>query len=815
MLLHELLGRLLKLDGVQSIDQVEWSLAAGWAQVHPTRVVWLCLLAAAGTALFYHRWQPRRSARLRWGLTLLRTSALSLLIVCLADPVLLVRLSQAQRPWLWLLFDGTDSMSIRDEYPAAEAQRLAEATGLGAADRSSAAERPTRAELVQGFLRKQEGNLPRELARSFRLRAFELSPPGAVRELGAGAEAGEVDPERWASELSTEGQVTPLGRAFEELALRRPPGQLAGLLVFSDFDQNSGPTPLAAAQRLGTPLFTVGVGARTATDVSLALQAPLLLKKGERSTLMVTVQGSDTGTATIPVRLTARRMSDGGPNTGGEEPLLIGSQSVTLGNGEQAAEFSWVPTETGRYILSAQADALAGELVTENNRAEREVAVRDDFIRVLYVEYEPTWEWRFIKEVFHRDKLVGMRGFRTFLRSADNRVRQTNELFAPQLTPRRAEFFANDVIFLGDMPAGVLTSRFCEMTEEFVGKFGGGLVVLGGPHFGPGQLASTGLAKMLPVEIDRSAKARDKTPFRLQLTPESAAYDFMKLGGDDQENTRAWNNLGLLPWYQPVTRLHPLATSLAVHPHDLCADGRTPQPLIAVRRYGKGEVVYLGFNETWRLRRKYGELYYRQFWGQMIHRLGLSHALGSQKRFVVRTDRQHYQPDDKVLLTVEAFDANFEPLTEEDLPERALAAEWSLPTTGGGPADPQPLRLPQLREGVFEVSFPATLAGEHKVTVHDPVTGDRIETLFQVASVSLERRSAVRNVPLQEQLARETGGASYDLTTVSQFSREFQPEVRRERTLKVISLWDTWLSWGLVVGLLLGEWTLRKRVYLP
>jgi len=90
-------------------------------------------------------------------------------------------------------------------------------------------------------------------------------------------------------------------------------------------------------------------------------------------------------------------------------------------------------------------------------------------------------------------------------------------------------------------------------------------------------------------------------------------------------------------------------------------------------------VIYLGFNESWRLRRKYGELYYRQFWGQMIHRLGLSHALGSQKRFVVRTDRQKYQPDDKVLLSVEAYNANYEPLTEEDVPNRTLSAELTSP----------------------------------------------------------------------------------------------------------------------------------------
>ena len=78
-----------------------------------------------------------------------------------------------------------------------------------------------------------------------------------------------------------------------------------------------------------------------------------------------------------------------------------------------------------------------------------------------------------------------------------------------------------------------------------------------------------------------------------------------------------------------------------------------------------------------------GETYYRQFWGQMIHRLGLSHALGEQKRFVVRTDDQHYQADEKVTVTVEAYDANFEPLTQDKLPLHKLEAELIVPRRDG------------------------------------------------------------------------------------------------------------------------------------
>jgi hypothetical protein len=62
--------------------------------------------------------------------------------------------------------------------------------------------------------------------------------------------------------------------------------------------------------------------------------------------------------------------------------------------------------------------------------------------------------------------------FRTFLRSADPKVRQSNELFLPTLTPAR-ELFANDVIFLGDAFVGA-RDEVLRNDARLVSKFGGG-----------------------------------------------------------------------------------------------------------------------------------------------------------------------------------------------------------------------------------------------------------------------------------------------------------------------------------------------------
>jgi hypothetical protein len=344
--------------------------------------------------------------------------------------------------------------------------------------------------------------------------------------------------------------------------------------------------------------------------------------------------------------------------------------------------------------------------------------------------------------------------------------------------------------------------------------------VIAGNRFGPGQLFGTPLADMLPVVLDGGERPVEKKPFEMQLSADAGLVDFMQLGEDDADNRKAWANLGPLPWYQPVARPHPQATVLAVHPTDTCVDGKTRQPIIAIRRYGRGQVVYVGTNETWRLRRNYGERYYRQFWGQMIHRLGLSHALGSQKRFVVRTDAPRYQSDDTVVVTVEAYDANFEPLSEQTLPGRKLAARLFRPQRDQAARDSdgdesEPVTLAQLRPGVFETRLPVNEGGGYRLRVADPVTQEESEVAFTVTSLSAERRSAVRNVALQNGLAAETSGRSYDLVSADAMIDDIKPAARSERSVRVFPLSMTWLCFGTGVLLMVGEWILRKRTNLP
>ncbi len=902
-------GRSLGVGDIESIERVDLVFTSPWAEGRPALVIFACAAMGVLGIWFYLRHQRGVEGASRLLLGVVRSVLLALLVTVLAEPAISLSINERPKPLLVMLFDGTDSMSLKDNLSGDEAAKLTSAATPRSDSNNVQPVDVTdekRVELIKQVIRADRDKTFAKLAEKVRIRAYLMNRIDQVRELqttppadakpkeaDADADSGEattqtvahqdggaadqtlitqwrfvggvllgvaglamvfvgigrrsmgvggvglvlligggaaltfffdredvddngvfvsdsaqrIDPRHLASQLTSDGQVTALGTALDDLGRRHRGHMLAGVVVFSDFDQNAGTAPGPAAQRLGAPVYAFGVGPREVVDLAVDLQAPLVVKKDESTSVKVKLRQSGLTGQTARVQLLARRLGSAG-GIGQTESRAIPvapPRTVNLDVAQPEVDITFTPDQTGRFMLQVKVDELPGEVLGENNTASREVMVRDESLHLFFVEYEPTWEWRFIKEVFHRDPLIGREGFRTFLRSADFNVRKTNELFIETMVRPRSEFFAHDVIFLSDIPSDMLSEHFQDMLVEYVERFGGGLVVIAGPRFGVGQLAGTKVGDMLPVVIESGLRPRIGS-FRMQLTPKAASNPFMLLGKDDNESAAAWTNMGKLQWYQPVARPHPLADVLAVHPLDRCIDNQTPQPIIAVRRYGKGEVIYVGFNETWRLRRRYGEKYYRQFWAQMIYRLGLGRALGSQKRFLPAVDRRNYQSGDKVRITVEAYNHDFEALEEKSLEARLIGEE-----PGGGTTTVTDLTIPVSRDGVvFETSMPVFAAGSYRLLVKDPITGDEEEINFTVAPVSAERRNAVRDIDTQKKLANQSGGRAYELYDLPKLVTDLQvPEVE-QHSQRNRPLWNTWIMLWVIVALMLVEWFVRK-----
>ena len=213
------------------------------------------------------------------------------------------------------------------------------------------------------------------------------------------------------------------------------------------------------------------------------------------------------------------------------------------------------------------------------------------------------------------------------------------------------------------------------------------------------------------------------------------------------------------------------------------------------------------------MRRRFGEKYYRRFWSQLIYRLGMSHALGADKRFRVTMNGQNFRPDDEVTLTVEAYDENYEPLDPKQLPSGGLEVTLQLPGEAGN-AETRELSAAFLRRGVYEARFPVFQGGSHVLTVKDPITNEIQQRRFEVVNVSAEQLRVVRDEHLQRELSEETGGVSVDLTNVNQLLSAIDASPTIEPLTRDHPLWATRLWFTLLMTLMLGEWLIRKLIHL-
>ncbi|HWA99710.1 MAG TPA: vWA domain-containing protein, partial [Pirellulales bacterium] len=281
---HELVERVAGVSSTEAIEQWKPALAAPWAQGHTGAIALVCIAIVGATTIFYLRLQqsPRRVVGLL--LAVSRGALGCLLLLMLAEPTLVLRLVRHPQPLVYLLFDGTESMKTRDPLPSDERQRWAAAADVV----SRGDESLSRIDLTKQLLTSSKVDFLRRLQAKYRLKAFLFEGPQSVRALGideSGDPADRAPP--LAAQLSTDGATTALGAALNDLASRHANSHLGAVIVFSDFDQNAGPSPLVPAQSLRVPLYAIGIGPRASVDLAVELDAPPVMKKSESASIQV------------------------------------------------------------------------------------------------------------------------------------------------------------------------------------------------------------------------------------------------------------------------------------------------------------------------------------------------------------------------------------------------------------------------------------------------------------------------------------------------------------------------------------------------
>ena len=591
-----------------------------------------------------------------------------------------------------------------------------------------------------------------------------------------------------------DGEITDLPSAAARALARFPGLYVPGIILLTDGAHNApmpADTLLDQMKQQGIPVYPVGIGAEFPRDVAVTqILGEDVIFKDERARVFISLQ--QTGYENQPVRVRLQ-MND----------RDVFQETVQLsGDREQLVPVEYEPDQTGAFTLRASVDTLPDEVTVENNVFERSVRVIDEQIRVLLVFGTPSWEYRYLAGAFERDRRIT---HDSFLLSADPRVlRARDARYVPSLPATADALNAQyDLVLLSGMDASVLPRGFVDALNVFVEEKGGGLIMLSDPRHIPYSLPGTNLEPLLPVRFDNALPMSYQDELfnpvhhtlRLELTEEGAANPLMLFSGDTRENERIWSEFPPVPRGFQHARLKPAAVALAT----FRAPGGATHPAVVFQQYGRGLVLFFGFDSTWRWRREHGNRYYGAFWGKTVQFMGLPHLLGESAQSMIFVNNENVSVGQPVPVRARISNADFSPYA---------AQEASAQVLQDGEIQTISLRALPGRPGVFEGEWVPTAPGEATLSLSERFNAAPL-TLRATRQLR-EFQDAGMNRAWLERVATETGGRFF----LPDEAEDVMSALFERRPLISLhfrkTLWDARITWLLVALLFSAEWACRR-----
>lgn len=728
-------------DAVLSYEGISW----GWA--------FFVFLILGGAIWWFYRWgAPALSRGQRLLLTGLRVALTAVFLLLLVKPVLLLTKHEPVRERLIVLVDGSQSMEIADRRVTNDdLNRAALAVGLIAPPSPIDGTPPndmgdlqnvSRAGLLRALASNEKLALWSRLQEKADLEFFRFGRDATK----LGTVADQKESESLFQKMTFGDDVTALGDSLRQVLDENRGQPVAGVFVISDGANNTGTPPAEvadAAKQDGIPLFLYGVGIVGPSDIIVReVVGPRGAFMKERAEFMVRVRAPGHTGRTVKIQLKA----DG---------KVVDEQTVKLsGDGEIEYLLGYEPQEQGEVGIEALIEPVEGEAETANNSAATKVRVLDSLVKVLYVEQEPRWDFRYLLSSLQRDQRLSLKC--VLIDGGAELADEPDSPFLKEFPKDRAELVSNEIIILGDVDPEALGDENMKLINEWVSELGGGLIFLAGPKNNPFRFAGTPLEPLLPVELDPNLSAeqqgaRSREPIPLKLTTMGEYSPLLRLSGNNLENRQIWNAFPGVRWTARVAGARPTAQAFLVDASPEHASN--PMPVIAQQSYGQGAVMYFGFDETYRWRSGIGEKYYSKIWNQIILNFSLDRQLGASARTQIRTDRPDYIVGDKVIISGKLFTQSFSPLEEATVPGTLVFTGLDADSA----EQSSELRLLQIPDqpGTYQAEFTAKEAGEFRYsTLMDP----KAVLKFRVAVPKLEQAETAMDASLLQGMADASGG---------------------------------------------------------
>ncbi len=761
---------------VEAGGQENWRLRWDWDW--PLWATMLMIAAAVAWVIaIYLRESSSAGRGMRSVLAMLRLSTIALAALMLVQPRL--EWFSLGRPRLVVVADKSASMATFDLYPGADSER-------------------SRVEAWQTLLVGGEQPLLAEWQSTYDLDVVAFDDQ--VIHLDEN-ESTLIDRLKEIKVDEQEAVGTRLGDAID-FALRELPGSPpVAVVVLTDGIGTMGQPLQQAAQqarRMRIPLHTVAIGSeRRRPDVAVEnLVVEEVVFPGDRLQVEATIRATGYEGETVDVLLRDA------------ESTVLASTTIDLPADDVTETVSLAirPSAPGRMPLELGIQPLADENDSRNNQVRQVIEVRDEKIRVLLVQNQPSYEYRALKSLLERDPAVELK---VLLQEADAEYAAVDDVALRAFPSREDELFQFDVLMVGDVDASLLPRSVWPLAERFVSQNGGGFVGIAGPRFMP--LAFRGnrsLLALLPIDLELLNPLRSQLggaqSFAIYPTALGWRTPSLQLGDTREQSQQIWAGLPKVNWLLRIDQIKPGAQVLAE-----CAEltNRQGQRLPVILRHyvGAGEVLFHATDETWRWRWRTDDRYFARYWGQVVRRLGRGRLAAGRQGVQLTADRAIYKPGEPIQLQARFRNPSSAP----------TAADGVIVQLQGRAGPPKQVALQRRlgHRGMFTTSVEQLPAGEYEAQIVRPDrAGAGDVARFAVRQPPRELARVVVNRTELREVAELTGGKFYTIDDAAQLSEQLPPP--REQTIQERppqKLWNSHFVVALLVVLLSSEWLLRRR----
>ena len=452
--------------------------------------------------------------------------------------------------------------------------------------------------------------------------------------------------------------------------------------------------------------------------------------------------------------------------------------------------------------LGVNISPLEGEVDVENNNATLRVNVVTQKNRVLILDGRPRWEFRYLKNLFERDKRWEVHTLLPQFDFNGNPLGFGARGNRPDEFPSSYERLRSyQLIIFGDLSPSYFTPQERKWLREFVQYNAGGMIFIDGhinrlsSHTGDNE----GLGPLFPVRLRGNEELRTMDLKYRPLTDDAA----IQLDTDPLQNANIW---GTFQGPRRITRAEKLRGAETLLE---AFGGGENLPAMVRWRYGAGKVLYIAADESWRWRLDVGDKFHEKFW-KATAKATMEEPFAVMDQYVaLDTGDPSYGLGERALIRVRVLAPAVVTRLEQAGLKPAAVIFRDGKQVGRIPLDPD------LNSSLYRGMTDPLQGGDYEVRVEVPGIDPsliKVRTQFIVERQLTNERAVLHcNQRMLQGMARQSGGEYYPeehLDLLLESLEEFS--AARSHTEEYF-LWRTYWTFLPIILLITLEWVIRKR----